>query len=142
MSSFVLNKCFTSILLNTYFNVKTTPVVQSLEDIVERKDLPISGVVQYLMLFKKNFNNLNVDSLIKRIEKDDDNFPNPIISHKIAEKVIKSRSVLIASSFQREMFLIQNKYYHDKIVIANKYFQQIMVYHVKKQQPFSSEIHY
>ena len=142
MASFVLNKSFTSLLLNTYFNVKTTPVVESLEDIRERKELPISGLVNYFMLLKRNLKNFDVDDLLKRMYKDDDNFQDPIISHKIAEKVINSKSVLIGNSFQREHFLIQNKYYHDKIVIPNKYYQQIMLFYVKKQQPFSNEIHY
>ena len=139
MASFVLNKSFTSILLHTYFNVKTTPVVKSLEDVRKRKELSIYGIVQY---FTRNLENFKFADLLKRIEKVDDNFQDPITSQKIAQKVINSELIFIGSSFQREYFLSQNKYYNDKIVIANKYYQHIMIFHVEKQKPFSNEVHY
>ena len=35
--SVVLNRSYTSLLLNTYFNVKSTPIVESLEDVRQQK---------------------------------------------------------------------------------------------------------
>ena len=142
MVSFVLNKSFTSLLLNTYFNVKTIPFVQSLEDIRKNQEILISGHSNYLMAFNKDFKEFHIGDLIERLRKDQDNFPDAISSPRIAEKVINSKSVFITNSFIRELFLLQNKYYHDKFVIANKYYQQIMLFHVNKKQPFAQDVYY
>ena len=139
--SLVLISSFTSLLLNTYFNVKTTPIVKSLEDIREHKELLVSGIPRYL---KKVINDyeINIGDLLERINEDKDNFPSTIPSYKIAEKVINSRSVFIGSTHQRNVFLLLNKYYHDKFIVAKKYYQQIMLFYVNKRLPFSNKIQY
>ena len=138
--SLVLNRSYTSLLLNTYFNVKFKPVVESLEDIRQQKELQISGIPYYFNIIMKQFK-IDIGDLISRLNENKDNFPNPIYSHKVAEQVINSRTVLIANTFHTEHFRIQNKYYHDKMVITNKYYHQIMLFYVK-QLPFSNELRY
>ena len=86
--SLVLNQSYTSLLLNTYFNVKTTPVVQNLEDIRNNKDLLIVGIPEYLSRVSIDFN-FKINDLLERIEKDPDNLPDPFISSKICEKNIR-----------------------------------------------------
>ena len=128
MASFVLNESFTSLLLHTYFNIKTKPVVESIEDIRKNRKLLISGHPYYLMVIMKNFKNFYIGDLLERLIEDKDNFPDAISSPIIAQKVINSRSVFITSSFLGDLFLSQNKFYHYKLVIANKYYQQILMF--------------
>ena len=90
----------------------------------------------------ENFEYFDINDLLARLEEDNDNFPDAITSRRIAEKIINSKSVFIGNSFHSEHFSIQDKYYHDKFVIVNKYFQQAMMFYVKKQKPFASEVHY
>ena len=137
----VLNKSFTSLLLNTYYNDKSKPVVKSLEDIRKHKELLISGKEKYFMIMIKVFK-FDIGDLYERLNQDKDNFPDPIYSYKIAEKVINSRSVFIGNSFHIENFLMQNKYYHDKFAIGNRYFQQFMLFYVNKHLSFSNEVYY
>ena len=73
----------------------------------EHKELLISGYPRYLMMIDKNFKDFPIGDLIERLYDDPDNFPDAISSHKIAEKVINSKSVFISNSFIGELFLKQ-----------------------------------
>ena len=139
--SVVLNRSYTSLLLNTYFNVKTKPVVQSLSDIRNNKDLLIAGIREYLTLVNQDFK-ISIQDLLIRLEEDPDNFPNPLNSYRIAEKVISGRSVLIGNSYISDAFLEQTKYHHDKLVVVDKHLPEFLMFHVSKDFPISKEIYF
>ena len=50
MMSFILSTSFTGLLLNTFFNIKSIPVVNTLQDIRKNKKLLIGGDGKYLSL--------------------------------------------------------------------------------------------
>ena len=128
-------------MLNTYFNVKTTPIVENLSDVRQHDELLISGFAYYLNVLNKYFH-FEIGDLLDRLNKDEDNLPHPNISPRIAEKVINSKSVFIGNTFHSEQFMNLNKYYYDKLVIVNKYYEQIMMFHVNKHHTFSKKVHY
>ena len=134
-------RSFSSLLLNTYFNDKSTPVVKSLQDIRKHKELQISGNPYYFERIMKDLK-IDVDELFVRLNENQDNFQDDSFSSKIAEKVINSKSILIGNTFHRENFLLINKYYHEKLVITNKYYPQIMMFYVNTQLPFSKEVQF
>ena len=139
--SLVLNQSYTSLLLNTYFNVKTTPVVQNLEDIRNNKDLLIVGIPEYLSRVSIDFN-FKINDLLERIEKDPDNLPDPFISSKICEKILDGKSVLIGDTEQINTFMEHNKYYHDNLVVVDKYLPEFISFYVSKNMPLANVVHY
>ena len=83
--SLVLNQSYTSLLLNTYFNVKTTPVVKSLDDIREHKELLISGIIFYFKALIIEFG-IDIQHLLTRLNQDNDNTKDVITAYSTAEK--------------------------------------------------------
>ena len=139
--SLVLNKSYTSLLLNTYFNVKTAPVVQCLEDIRRDKGLLIAGMHQYLSIIDNRFS-INIEDILTRVNENHDNYPHPITSSRVAEKVINGKSVFMGNSEQSDKFFLKNYNYHDKLVVANKYLSEYVAFYVVKQLPMSQSIHF
>ena len=139
--SLVLNKSYTSLLLNTYFNVKTAPVVQSLEDIRHNKNLLIAGMHQYLSIINDRFL-IYIEDILTRLNENHDNYPYPITSSKVAEKVLNGKSVFIGHSEQSDKFFAKNNNYYDKLVVANKFLSEYVAFYVVKQLPMSQSIHF
>ena len=139
--SLVVNKSYTSLLLNTYFNVKTTPIVQSLQDIRNNKDLLIAGIDKYLSIVNNKFK-IKIEDIITRIKEDPDNYPYPITSYRIAEKVINGKSVFIGNSEQSDNFFLINNNNHDKLVVVDKYLSQFIAHYVIKYLPDAQLIHF
>ena len=50
----ILSKSFTGLLLNTYFNVKSVPIAQTLLDIHNDKNLLIATLADYFKLFSED----------------------------------------------------------------------------------------
>ena len=126
-------------MLNTYFNIKSTPAVESLDDIWENKDLVIAGIPDYLPIVANDY---NIDDILARMRTDPDNFPDPILSKRIAKKVINGKSVLIGNSYQRSDFLKQNKKYHYHLVVVHKNLPDFMTYFVRKHLPIAEVVHF
>ena len=84
LNALVLSKSFTGVLLESFFKVKTVPIVSSLQDIRDNKRLMIGGHHLYLSMFSKSYK-YNLSDIIKRVDQDKDNALNGVYSARIAE---------------------------------------------------------
>ena len=110
-SASVLTKGFTGLLLETYFNVRSETLINSLEDLHERTDLEImspSGSGRTTRFLKRISNLSGYKKMIKDIQIRIEKFENETEpynqtyaqSMKVINKVIKGKVVIICSSIQ------------------------------------------
>lgn len=117
LSAVTLSKSFTGILLESFFNVKEVPIVTTLQDIRKNKRLGIGGHLVYLNVLTRNYK-CDIKDIIGRLNKDPDNNPNGIFSPKIAQKVIKHKTVMIVNSMTGQHFLELNYLQANKMVFT------------------------
>ena len=115
----ILTKCFTSILLNTYFIKKETLTAETLQDIVDNPGLCVAGRrgLRYIQsikpeIFEKLFdrvvdyeNSLNIIT---------DKNPNDLTNPFLWEDIINRKAVAILGS--RETEVLKNLYPDSKII--------------------------
>ena len=73
-ASLILSLSFNGLLLNTFFFIKSTPVVNTLEDIRDNKKLLIDGPHQYPQDVAK-MNEFDIDDILFRIKQNEIYFP-------------------------------------------------------------------
>ena len=66
ISSLILSKAFTGILLSSYFNITSKPVLTTLQDIRDNENLLIFGNHDNLLMWSK-INKLNINDILRRI---------------------------------------------------------------------------
>ena len=84
-----MSKAFTGLLLNTFFFMKNIPIVKTLQDIRENKNLLITGNSLTLSAISK-FNKVDINDIITRI-KENNYSQSPI--RKVIELVINGGGV-------------------------------------------------
>ena len=131
ISSLILSKSFTGLLLNSYFNIKYIPVVNTLQDIRNNKDVLIwanHGSIS----FNSKINHVDIDDIIER------NKENKTHSFKQIELIIKGNGVLLLSTSQRKAYIDRNKIYQDRLFISEtKYLPNYVSFVVKRNQVFT-----
>ena len=138
-SSLILSKSFNGILLNSYFNVKYEPIVKTLEDIRDNKNIILSGNYHHLSKRSKE-NHFNINDILERIVNNKDIFPN---NPDNIELVVKGEIVLFSNSIQRRTFMDVYDSYKDRIYISStKYLPNYSVYAVHKNREYSKIIQY
>ena len=119
----ILTKCFTSILLNTYFIKKETLTAETLQDIVDNPGLCVAGrrSLRYIQsikpdIFEKLFdrvidyeNSLNINS---------DKNMNDLTSPFLWEDIINRKAVAIVDSNSAEIF---KNFYPDSKIMESEY---------------------
>ena len=144
-SASILSKAFSGLLLNTYFNVKSVPIVNSLEDIINNQDI---NVAINLSSLKKNIQDTNLfdqkteKHLYSRVSKYQDQvdyisnyykFGFIFVHDKLLEDVIMGKTVMIVHSLLRNRYFNYYKYYHDQIrVVEQKYLLKSLYLMVKR----------
>ena len=144
MSASILSKAFCGVLLNTYFNVKSVPIVNSLQDIIDNQDINIATDNGYFRSTLKG-NNLAsyevTNDLVKRILKYQQHvnykngfFTNAMINDNLLADLIMGKTVLITLSIYRDRFMHHYKYYQGHISVAeDRRFTMRQIYFMVKR---------
>ena len=141
-SASVLSKAFSGKLLETHFFVERLPIVNSLDELRNNKQIGLAAEHSFLLQIADLYN-INLDDLLERSKLDPDNYPMPFTSRLIAEKVINLKSVLMVTTLTKDMFLDLTKFYIDKLILLeNKYFPEYLAMYVSKNLSHSSIVHY
>ena len=126
-TSFILSSAFTDLLLNSFFNIKFTPIVKTLEDIQNNEKLFIWGYYPSIEIVAKE-NNLNINDILERIQE------NITFHHeKMRELLLKGKGALLLSSSQRTTLI--NSIYSSEIklfVSDTKYFGDYATFMIEK----------
>ena len=143
LCSFILTKCFTGLLLKTYFIRKPTLAINTLEDIVNDPDISVTGKITLNLI--KSYKPEIYDILIKRLEIYENKLginteldPNESENEQIIKDVINRKAVLLQSLYVAEMVELV----HPHIKVAeNKYFLQYQYWYISKSHPNSKNIY-
>ena len=108
LCSTLLTKCFTSLLLRTYFKTKTSITVRTLEELVDRPDVSIAGRLGLIEIIQQKpevFNNL-VNRLLVYENKlgIDSTEMTHLARNKVIEDVNEGRAVIITDTFHTNLF--------------------------------------
>ena len=96
-SSLIISKSFTSLLLRTFFELKPIPIVNTLKDIRDNKDLKLTGHIGYLETFSNE--NFNITDIIERMRIVSNQYKT---YEKIIGGLINCDVVLLCPGFFRE----------------------------------------
>ena len=117
LSSTILAKCFTSLLLNTYFIRKPSLTVETLEDIVSNPGLSVSGKRSLIQI--KSFKPEIYDILNKRLKEyesglgiDSGSNPNAVLGKRVIQDVLNRKTVLMLTNY--DTIIIKN--FHPRLM--------------------------
>ena len=149
-SASVLSKAFTGLLLNTFFNVKSVPIVNDFKDIIVNKDINIACDENLLQLFLViyKYDKDTSDRLQARVTKYQKQVKyrerfhlDNMINDEILNHVINGRTVLLTFTQLRLIYYHHYKLYEDDIAIGEeKYFNMKVFQMVKKSIPISKKL--
>ena len=130
-----ITRSFKSILLNTYYMTKPSLTVNTLEDIVNRPDLSISGSfsLHSIKQFKPEFFDELLQRAISYETKMDINFKTPngtlaSYSKSVVEKVVKRKAVIITNTYGTDLF--KQMYPMYKLMESDIKYAQLFIYTV------------
>ena len=135
--SAILTKCFTSILLETYFIRKPSLAINTLDDILNDPDISVTGKRSLNIL--KSFKPEIYDILIERLENYENKLgintesdPNASENEQVIKDIMNRKAVLLASFFDAEMFELIHPYIKKA---ENIYYHQHHYWYVSKSHP-------
>jgi len=146
ISSTIIVNCFASLLLNTYFHIKSVPLIDSIEDLVNNKQIMIHSHNITLEYIKKintiKLTENDIDELINRkmesdkilnilIERDRDDIVVDIVNGK---SVLMSDSISVKQLFQRYICV------QDKIVSTGKYLFDHVAFFIDKRNIYIKNV--
>ena len=143
LCSFILTKCFTGLLLKTYFIHKPSLAINTLEDIVKDHGISVTGKISLnlLKLIKPDI----FDILIKRLVFYENKLgintemrPISFDNIHVIKDIMNRKAVILAPLNLAENFEL----IHPNIKMAeNKYFLQFVYWYVLKSHPRSKKIY-
>ena len=135
----ILTLCFASILLGIYSTKRAVPLVQSLDDICDNKDIQIGGWNALNELNKSGYSHyftMLKNRLITEKNCRDDIYENFILCDDIVSGVERGKVVILArSKLARKLKRLSNF-----IVLKEKYVQTYQVYTLSKKFLYEAEI--
>ena len=142
-SALLITKDFTGLLLNTFFKIKFKPIVNSLDDIFNKKDILIDANKFDIMSLNDSYGieTKKIHGLLRRVEQ------YQAKSQEISMKdrhidLIMGKLILLVNSIQIEHYLELNK--EDENLLFNldeKYLPDFANLLIKKDQFLSKHIH-
>ena len=149
-SASVLSKAFTGLLLNTFFNVQSVPVVNDFQDIIHNKDINIACDENYLMWFlvKYQYDEYTKNTLLARVTRYQEQVKyrerfhlDHMIYDPLLNDIINGKTVLLTFTVLKDIYLHYYKYYQDDIANGDeKYYEMKLFQMVKKSLPFSKKL--
>ena len=140
-SSLILSKSFAGLLLNTYFNIKPTLVVNTIEDIRNNKEMVPYGPWRSLSFLSKS-SNLDIDDIIERMKQfqKDNDLPELI---ELIENIVDGQTIAIYTSQQSRLLMEVFYSYKNRIFVSDhKYLPNYSVFFVHKNRKYTKIIHY
>ena len=130
--SSIMTKCFSSLLLNTYFKLIKVPFVDSLEQLLNGDPTLIASMdfTLGLMKFYKMYDNSQIELLNKRkydyeIDTKLDMKQGGALFHtRVVEDLIEGKVIVMETGSRVIYFLELFKSDNDKFVVSKKYYQQ------------------
>ena len=127
-----MTKCFSSLLLNTYFKLIKVPFVDSLEQLLNGDPTLIASMdfTLQLMKFFKLFDNSQIELLNKRKYdyEIDTNISmkqgGALFDSRVLEDLIEGKVIVIETGSRVKYFIELFKSDSDRFVVSNKYYQQ------------------
>ena len=131
-STSILGKAFTETLLNTYFNVKTIPIVNELQDILDNERLSTTLADEWVA--SKIYPNLRKDQseqIKKRVNSS--KTYSSTYDGQLLRDLLASNIVILSDSEFRKHFFYKYRIYHDRFALADKkYFSNFASYNIRK----------
>ena len=138
ISSAIVVKAFTINLLKSYFNVKSVPIVNSLDDIYNNKELILYSELNSIRKLNNSFefDSRKIQDLLNRsiIDNIQSNQPGQFLSKVINGKIVILRNTLIIEQITE----IWKKWQKLFAVLQNKYLNGLVSFFVKKHIKYSS----
>ena len=138
ISSVIVVKAFTGNLLKSYFNVKSVPIVNSLDDIYNNKELILYSELNSIRKLNNSygFDSNKVQDLLNRsiIDNIQSNQPSQFLSRVINGKIVILRNSLIIEQITE----VWKKWQKLFTVLQNKYLNSLANFFVKKHINYSS----
>ena len=144
----IMTKCFTSLLLNSYFTQKSIPLVNNLEDVLDN-ELPIAAK-DNTFDFMEHFHMISEEQVnISRQLRDEyqDNFDFKfdkylaILNKLIFNDVVNGWAVILLNGFEREAFEAQYISESKKfMVLDKKYISNFAAHFIPKNNTHLGEI--
>ena len=124
----ILTKCFTSVLLNTYFIKKETLTAETFQDIIDKPGLGVAGRrgLRYIQSIKPEIFEKLFDKVVyyeNSININTDKNPNDLLNPRLMEDIFNRKSVAIVSS--REVEIIKNLYPYTKMMESEHKYNHI-----------------
>ena len=138
-SASILSKAFTGLLLKTYFNVKSVPIVNSLQEVLDNHDMRIT------------IRNFSYNNMVKVITNDTrwkidrklnmGNLNINIYNKTIFQEVIMGKSVLLQNSLERKLYLNNYKMWQDKLAVAEEVWNTTFTgFRIPKSSPIKTNL--
>ena len=141
-SASILTKAFTGLLLNTYFNQKLLPIVETIQDIYLNKEISIAADSKIFIDYSKRideWNEFKSDILVRIIEFENKSNYSPADYFKdVFRKLINGKVVILMQSGkvrEFEMWWKQEKSYFE--TSSYKYSPNYSNYFVAKSNPIA-----
>ena len=148
-SADILSKSFNSLLLDSYFYQAKAPGIETLEQLLSDKEIPISisGNTFKILSRIESLKKEQVNSLKQRVKNYESHLgykarAYPIFyDRKIFDDLVNRKSIIISSGFQGDAFLAK---YHDERqkfhFSQEKYILEFIAYKIRKVNPMRNEI--
>ena len=133
----IMTKCFTSLLLNSYFRQIYVPLVNNLEDLVDNNfsilasDKSLQFMSKFGLLNKKQMN-----SVLKKRK-----IFNSLLDKTYINDLVNGLAVILLNGNQREIFETQYVKQRDKFkVLDKKYLGQFVVHMIHKNISYRDQL--
>ena len=141
----VLSKAFSGILLNSYFNVKSVPIVYTLEDLYHKKRLSIASVAGSFTRMSR-FSEYP-DHFLEESETRSQEYGNKaklntnLLSPKVFMEMTKGKTIILVDSLKSRTFSEQFRKFSDIFKVSEqKYSSQYSCFIVLKNENHSDLI--
>ena len=149
-SASVLSKAFTGLLLNTYFNVISVPIVNDIQDVINNEDINIAcdeNLLQMFLVIYK-FDKDTKDRLLARVAEYQKKVKyrkrfhlDNMINDELLNDVINGKTVLLTFTQLRLIYYHHYNLYQDDIAMGEgKYFNMKVFQMVKKSMSISKKL--
>ena len=151
-SASILTKAFTGVLLESYFSVKSVPIVNDLMDVHNNPELRVNAIMSYLSIIDKyheyySLEHSTTQSLIVRGEafQKETRFEitADLFDRSIFEQIVQGRMILIINSLSVESYRDNFKMWKDMFTIAEtSYLPSYLIYAVNKKMFLAEKAKY
>ena len=127
---------FNNYLLDCYFNVKSTPIVKTMQDVIDNKQYPIVSPEMWLnKVILPTIPIIEKEQLVRRL------YGTELFDPAIIGGVVKGKIIILANSFTSDLFMVMwKKFQHLLVIKRNKHGTNLISIHVKKKLPIRKKL--